>query len=304
MRKYLHRILVFIAPFLVLLAIALVFIPPTPKFCSSLLFSKLKKDSLLQNVEQPRLLLIGGSNLSFGINSEMIHYQMRVNPINTGINARIGLVYMMDSALDFIQKGDIIVLVPEYHQYFGDFSYGGEELCSVILNIVPSDIFRYGNWNWFTLLPYTFNVAKCRLDYTQYIDIDRHGIYSASSFNEYGDAYAHRDLNSVDFEPFHYFEGEFNQSVINDISNFKLNLEKRGAIFFISYPCYQSTSFENCRLQIKKVQEELERSNFNILGTPNRYRMPDSMMFNTPYHLTGAGADFRTTLLIEDLKKK
>jgi hypothetical protein len=31
--------------------------------------------------------------------------------------------------------------------------------------------------------------------------------------------------------------------------------------------------------------------------------MPDSMMFNTPYHLLKTGVDYRTQLLIEDIIK-
>jgi len=303
MKKYIFRVLIFTVPYIIMLFIVLAFIPPTPKFSTSLLFSKLQKDSLLLNVEQPRLLLIGGSNLSFGINSEIIHQQMQLNPVNTGIHAGIGLVYMMDSSLEYVQPGDIVILVPEYNNYFGNFAYGGKELCSIILNIAPSDCFLYGRLEWISLLPYIVEHAKSKLDYTQYAAITEGGIYGADSFNEYGDAIAHRELESLDFEPFFSFEGNFNQSVVDEITNFRLNVEKKGAIFLISYPCYQRTSFENCSLQIQKVQIELEQNNFNILGTPERYMMPESMMFNTPYHLTGEGADYRTNLLIEDLEK-
>ena len=42
---------------------------------------------------------------------------------------------------------------------------------------------------------------------------------------------------------------------------------------------------------------------FELLGYPERYRMNDSLMFDTTYHLSKKGVDLRTQLLIEDIKK-
>ncbi|MEA2041760.1 MAG: hypothetical protein U9N85_04330 [Bacteroidota bacterium] len=39
------------------------------------------------------------------------------------------------------------------------------------------------------------------------------------------------------------------------------------------------------------------------MATPERYKIPASMIFNTPYHLLKIGVDYRTELLIEDIKK-
>ena len=47
----------------------------------------------------------------------------------------------------------------------------------------------------------------------------------------------------------------------------------------------------------------LKKWRFNLLSNPERYIIPDSLIFNSEYHLTKKGVDMRTFLLIEDLKK-
>jgi hypothetical protein len=52
---------------------------------------------------------------------------------------------------------------------------------------------------------------------------------------------------------------------------------------------------------IAVIRDELEK-NFTVLGTPERYMMPDSLMFNSSYHPNKKGVDIRTSRLIEDIK--
>jgi hypothetical protein len=39
-----------------------------------------------------------------------------------------------------------------------------------------------------------------------------------------------------------------------------------------------------------------------VMGSPERYVMPETLMFDTPYHLIKKGVDLRTELMIEDIK--
>jgi hypothetical protein len=69
----------------------------------------------------------------------------------------------------------------------------------------------------------------------------------------------------------------------------------------VSYPGFQDKSFYKSIDIIREVQKEYER-NFTVLGTPERYMMPDSLMFDSPYHLTRQGVERRTKLLVEDIR--
>jgi hypothetical protein len=79
-------------------------------------------------------------------------------------------------------------------------------------------------------------------------------------------------------------------------------VEEKGASLYLTYPSYLDESFYKSEDIISTVRTELEK-NFKVLGTPERYMMPDSLMFDTSYHLNKKGVDIRTARLIEDIRK-
>ena len=84
---------------------------------------------------------------------------------------------------------------------------------------------------------------------------------------------------------------------------FDEKLKKIGATFFITFPVIQSSSFDLIRDEVATVEAALSDSDINILGSSERYIVPDSLMFNSPYHPNKFGVDQRTKLFLEDLKQ-
>lgn len=106
------------------------------------------------------------------------------------------------------------------------------------------------------------------------------------------------------FVPYGNFDStKFNLSVMEKIKEFQLKIEKKGAELFITYPGYQDSSYLNAKNQICEIQRCLKKYKFDIIASPERYIIPSSMTFNTPYHLNQNGVDYRTKLFIEDFKK-
>ena len=304
MRKFLNKIFWFIILLLLLLVIG-VFLPATPRASKSLILSNLLKDSLMKNVESPRIIFIGGSTLSFGLNCQMIKDQLNINPINTGIHASIGLIYMMSNSLEFIREGDIVILVPEYQQFYGDYAYGndGEELTRTIFDVNISKIHLLNIKqiiNVIKVLPkYSFSKFKAN----EYFGFTESDIYGVNSFNKYGDAYKHWELKREVFKPFGNMGNNLNQEIFNVIKEYQIEIEKKNAVLLISYPGYQDLSYLSSNDNIKEIEIQLKRKGFKTIGSPEEYMIPDSLMFNTPYHLSKKGVDYRTNLLISDIKK-
>ena len=292
---------------LLLLIIIGFLVPVTPRASKSLLYAKIQKDSLLKNTDSPRIIFVGGSNLSFGINSQMIKDSLHLNPINTAIHAGIGLEYMMDNTLKYIKKGDIIILAPEYNHFYGRFIYGGEELLRTVADINLSEIFDLKEEqlrNIFKyLIKYSFSKFKSKFKLTEYFGFKESDIYSVNSFNKYGDVYTHWTMKQQKFSSADTIRSIYNPDAIKLIDSFRIELEKKGAKLFITYPSYQASSYDKSINQIKKIEQELLENNFELLGTPERFRIPDAMMFNSSYHLLKKGVDYRTELLIEDIEK-
>jgi hypothetical protein len=307
-KQFIRRILTFISILLLIFIIGLM-LPATPKASTSNLFAKISKDNLLINTSSPRIIFVGGSNLSFGLNSQMIKDSLHLKPINTSIHATIGLIYMMKSTLPYIKTGDIIVLSAEYNQFYGDFAYGGEELLRTVLEISPSTLGSLQKDQWLNIIGYLPKYSLSKFKIKEYFyNEEKHNkdnqVYLVSSNNEFGDVIAHWDLKNERIPATKSIEGEFNPKVLKEIKKFEKEIRKKGAVLFVAYPGYQVSSFKNVKCEIDKVELEFKKNHFNILGNPSRYAFNDSMLFNSAYHLTKKGLDFRTELLINDLKRE
>lgn len=288
---------------MILLIIAGLLTPPTPRASKSLYMSAAQKDSLLRHTPSPRMILVGGSNLSFGLNSGIIEDSLGVHPVNTAIDAGMGLNYMLDNTKRFIREGDVVVVVPEYQHYFGSTAYGSDELLRVIFDADSGTIGLLEYEQWLNIWKFIPKYSFSKLQPTEYFNYKVKDIYAVDSFNRYGDAVSHWGRERLDFEPLERLTGSFNPAVIRKLVEFREYIEAKGATLHVSYPCLQDASFGNIREEIAVVEKALKERSFSILGTPERYRMPDSLMFNTMYHLIKEGADLRTRRLIEDYRE-
>lgn len=302
MTKFLKQIAKFVIPFIAFIGICL-FLPTTPRASKSLLMANNRKDSLLQNTQGPRIIFIGGSNLSFGLNSQLIKDSLNVNPINTGIHAALGLKFMMDNTLPYIKSGDIVVLIPEYSHFYCDYNEATEELMRTVFDVRVSNIKHFSLQQVFNIMPFMPKYAISKLNPTEYFNVVESDVYSVNSFNKYGDTYKHWGKAPEPFKPFDPMKEDYNPVVMEAVKKFRAEIEKRNARLFVSFPGLQEASYVNYGTKTKYLETELVKNNFKVLGTPERYRMNDSMLFNTPYHLNKTGVDYRTRLFIEDFRK-
>jgi len=308
MKKFIIKTTVISLATIMFCAIVCFIMPTTPRAAHSLLFAEFQKDSLLQHEQSPRIIFIGGSNISFGLNSQIVKDSLHLNPINTAIHAGIGLKYMLDHTTQFIKEGDIIVLIPEYEHFFNDYDKGSGELLRMSLDVDKSKLKLLNCRQILNCLPHVGNVIKARLnpmDYFYNVETDSTNVYLVNSFNKYGDTYVHWHLQGKKITAYGILnEKAYNPKVMNGIKDFELKINQKGARVYISYPSYQDVSFCKSINAIKKVETEYQKNGLIILGTPERYMMVDSLMFNSRYHLNKKGLDYRTQLFIEDFKSK
>lgn len=305
MITFTRKILLFTIPVFLIFLLGL-FLPPTPRASKSLLMASLRKNSLLKNTPSPRIIFVGGSNLSFGLNSKTIKDSLNLNPINTAIQGSIGIKFMMDNTLSYVQKGDIVVLVPEYPHYYRNLNAASEELMRTVFDVDLRNLQYFNIFQLAYLIPYLPKYCLTKFDMTEYFKLSVSNIYSVDSFNQFGDTFTHWDKNGNEFQPHNWeslgFNYEYNPEVIDYFILFKNELESKGATLFVSFPAFQESSFNNFKEAISKINNELVNSGLTIIGSPERYKMADFLMFDTPYHLNKRGVDYRTGLLIQDLK--
>ncbi len=303
MKTFLKRLFFFIFFFIVIIAIGIV-LPATPRAAKSLLFAYLHKDTLLKETEKPRLIFIGGSNISFGLDSKTIESHLGLKVINTGVHAGIGLKYMIENTIQYIKKGDIVVLAAEYAHFYRNYNYVSEELLRTILDVAPHNYKLLNAEQIIKLIPFLPKYALSKFKPTEYIGFTESDVYSVNSFNEYGDVDAHWNMTKK--HPLHAeprFESSFNIDVMNKIKKAEDIIHDKGGELFVTYPCYQDMSYKNNGKQIRKIADTFRHYNFTLLGSPERYMFSNDMMFNTVYHLNRKGVERRTKLFIEDYLK-
>jgi len=301
MKKFICKLVWFTIPIVSLFVLGLL-IPTTPRASKSLLFANRQKDELLLHVESPRMIFVGGSNLSFGLNSQMIKEELNLNPINTGVHAGIGIRYMLENTIQYVREGDIIILALEYSHFYHDYNSGSAELLRTIFDVELSNIRLLNLQQIVGLIPHVPKYSLSKFRPSEYFNIKESDVYSVNSFNEYGDVYTHWGLEQRKFLS-SSVRGQFNQSVILHILDFQKEIFKKKAILYVTYPGYQDISYLNSIKQIERVAIEYKKNGLVTLGCPERYKMPNHMMFNTTYHLNKEGLDHRSRLFIDDYKR-
>ena len=303
MKRLVLKTLVFVSSLILLFGLLLL-LPVTPRASKSLLFSSIKKDSLLANTASPRIIFVGGSNLSFGLNCQEIKDSLHINPINTAIHGGVGMKYALENTMQYVKQGDIIVFVPEYLFFYKDWNWCSEELFRIVFDCNKKNLKLLSFGQLYKCFPYTGKFIRSKFNKNEYVGWEESDLYSVNSFNEYGDANAHWNLENQDIIiPKETIDiTEYNPKVIENIKQIFNELQKKDCILLISYPCFQETAFNNSKEIVKKVEKEYCVNGFTVLGSPERYVMPDTLMFNGWYHANRQGVERRTKLLIEDLK--
>lgn len=304
MKKFLKAILHFCLLFALFILLGLL-LPSTPKAYQSLLLASKTKIDLLRQTPEPRLILIGGSNLSFGIDSQMLKDSLALNPINTGIHASIGLQFMMQQNLDYIQEGDIIVLVPEYQQFYNDFAYGaqGEEFVRSVFDVDSRGLKYLNIRQWKNLIVQIPAYALTKFKLKEYRGFQVDEIYTKDAFNEFGDVTKHWDLPNEEVAAFSKIPHKLDKQVLKDILKFQTAVEEKQAILYISYPGIQASSYDNLEQNIKEIDSSLKAKHFNVISNPLYYRIPVDQIFNSPYHLDKQATRQRSMQLIRDLRE-
>ena len=196
MKDFILKLVRFAMP-MVFFSLLGLFLPATPRASKSLLFANQKKDELLQHAKPPRMIFVGGSNLSFGINSEIIKNELNVSPLNTAVHASIGIRYMLENTIQYIKEGDTVVLAFEYEHFYRDYNYTSEELLRTIFDVDISKIKLLNFRQAISLIRFVPRYSLTKINPFEYFRVVESDLYSVNSFNEYGDVYKHWDLSLI-----------------------------------------------------------------------------------------------------------
>ena len=94
-----------------------------------------------------------------------------------------------------------------------------------------------------------------------------------------------------------------NPEAMQLLADFQKFVKQKKATMLLLPPVYQSTSFVNQKPLIDKIYQSMKDNRLPVIAMPERYEFPDSLFFDTSYHLILPGIERRSSLLIEDLER-
>lgn len=260
------------------------------------------KEARLNSLDSNRLIFVGGSNLAFGLNSELIETTLPVKVANLGLHAGLSLTFMINQVSYLMKKGDAVVLTPEYPLYLDSFD-PDIDLIQFAREIYPL------TERYYQFTPKQVLKAKYER-FRKYFTPDSYqidSVFNRQFFNKYGDNTAHLKkkslANLIDRKPINLIEIDHTISILH---NFAEKCKKDGVSVYISYPPYPKTEyFGKNKERVDALDLKLRKNLPNIvfLDKPTNYIFEDSLFYDTIYHLNKTGREVRTKMLIEKISK-
>jgi hypothetical protein len=312
-----------------------VFFAPPRWDANSGLAASIDKHARLQACKSPKIVFIGGSTVSTSNDTVAVEKALGRDTVNMGMGASMGLRYQLEEVRNDIKAGDLLVIMPEYGNFFSsdkDSSnshfYGSSELfnvasanpqayrwiCAVYSDSPAALIDGIDNLRRFLVLKSKFyrrilgELLWCPkklwspdlLKPTETIFTHR------NAYNSHGDFIAHLNLpippvkGAEPIAPGDYVK--FDTGSADFLNSYEDFAESRGGALVLIPPAFPKNV--RCKNAVMNIYEHWKRSlKFPVLGSPDRYGVAWSELFDTPYHLNAEGRSRRTNLVIDDLRK-
>lgn len=261
------------------------------------------KEERLSNLSSPKVVIIGGSNATFGIDSEALEHALCAPVVNMSIHANLGVEFMVNEVKSELGPGDLVIASFEYSAFRE--AVRDNEVHVLTVDRAPDAIQALP---WYRRPRVLINVAILRLQAAWNKLLGRRkgegqeAVYRADGFNERGDLVAHHGLpqrGPTKQQHVEYKEPTFGDDFL-PLANELLDsaATHQAQVVFI----WPSVARSSRRPDVEAVvADRMSRAGHGMLGEPASYVFPDTAFHDTHYHLRATGRKLRTEQLIRDL---
>ncbi|TKC05274.1 hypothetical protein [Pedobacter frigoris] len=260
------------------------------------------KHERIKKINSPRLIITGGSNAFYGINSAKLRDSLNLDVCNMALFAGFGLDFMLNELKDELKSNDIVLLSIEYFLPSRINPKAEEQL----IRYYPNSI-KYLNKDISTkeklLNPIKLNIESVQNFVLKPLTSKSSIFIQTRLTNEYGDA-----IGNLNFKnPAHSdFAVKFEYKDWEGIAKLNQFLEiaalKNVKVLFVFPPIPEVTYNINKDI-IARLEADLKsRLKIQVLCTPQDMVFDDNLFFDTEYHLNKFGRELRTNKLIEMIK--
>ncbi|MBE5882526.1 MAG: hypothetical protein E7289_09540 [Lachnospiraceae bacterium] len=279
------------------------FVVVMPQYEGNYQASMLDKVERLKSTEGPKIVLIGNSNLAFGIDSAMIEESFGMPVVNMGLHGGVGNAFNEQAAKYNVDEGDIYIVS---HTNYDDADIIKNPMLAWITIENHKELYpliRAKDWPDM-VMAYPTYLKKCLTFWrTETGNGETNDTYRRSAFNEYGDIYYPRPetAGGIDFSAVTI--NHINETTAQRLNELNAYLAERGATMLVAaYPVAVYEKTPSARQYYEMGREMSEALDCPVISDFRDYMLDKAYFFDAHTHLTDEGTRLRTEQLIRDIQ--
>ncbi len=276
---------------------------PTPSAYGAQAFYEIKS-SYANSIKIPKILIVAGSNATYGISSRMITEETGIPAANLGTGAGFGAAYSLRLTRPLLKPGDTIVLPLEYEAY-GLNPSQSEPLIEYVLAYDHEYLFTHP---WLMLFVSRVTLMRGilakfrtppRVEVSQFINKSGDAI---DNYEEHMTAEQRQRISAI---PPIRIKENLNDDALRSIREFARWCRSQNIKLVATWPntlffeVYQERSYQNIFQQIESFYKGI---GVPILGKYSDFMYDQSMFYDSRYHLNNKGVRIRTKQIIKLLE--
>ena len=314
---------IFVLP-VIFIAVVIFALPPV--YDDTFVGALSDKYDRLNSFEESKLVVVGGSSVAFGLDSELMSEELtnagvRMPVVNFGLYADLGTKYMMDLSKSNINEGDIIILAPELNDQTLSMFFNGKTTWQSLdgnLHMLP----YIESEDYDSLIGSSYEFAAEKFSYLITGERPKNvGAYQKGNFNSSGDNIYDRPYNimmgtgnpiildyKADFSDTKVTPYEEFIAYVNDYVRYCV---RKGATVYFSFApmneaamSIDNMSADGTTGKIDSFYDNLcDNLECKVISNVYDYILDEGYFYDTEFHLNNAGVVVRTVQLINDLKR-
>lgn len=266
-----------------------------------------KRDALLSE-EGDKIVVVGGSSVAFGVDSDIIEKYTEMPVINFGLYAALGTKLMLDLSRDGIKDGDIVVIAPELDAQTLSLYFNSESTwqaidgdLSMLASVAPA--------NYLSMLGGSWRYAKDKLGYFLGEKPDPQGVYNAKNFDENGDLVYPRAHNTMRtyYDPNNMIN--LSADILDDdfadyLNEYIRYCTSRGATVYFSYCPMNRMGLKSGTTDDTAAAFEdylKEKIDCTFISSISDYIYDAEYFYDTNFHLNDVGSILHSVNLTKDI---
>ena len=309
-----YIIIFFVLVLTPLLSIPIVAMSYAPQYDKTYYAALSKQYDRLNSINEEKVILIGGSNIAFGMDSELFFELYHKPIVSFGLYGSFGTKVMLDLSKTNINKGDIIIIAPEVSKESTSLYFGKESMLKATEER-PDILMKIGFDNYKDVIGAFYDFSLTKIDNKRNnIVFDLSNVYSNNSVNEYGeigeDLFPREGnilptgfLNNI----VEYNKNDIEKDFIEYVNKYVKYCNKLGATVYYSFsPVNERAINPNTfKSDIEEYYKFLfDNLDCDIISDPVDYIYDYRYFYDTNFHLNDKGKILRTVQLVKDLKLK